>query len=213
MSVLVGGLGDERVARGVCAHLGEKLVKGDHRSLALGHAHGAAVAQQVDQLAEKDLELRGVAERLAGGLHALDVAVVVGAPDVDHVVDALELVPMVGNVGGEVSVLAVGLDEHAVLVVTKGRGAEPQGTGIVAVEVAHVIEGLERAVDGGGSGLVLHVEAALGEPHVKVAARLVAGLADGVEHPVVPALAELRHALLLARRCSHRRRRCRREPR
>lgn len=60
---------------------------------------------------------------------------VVGTPDVDDVVDALELIPVIGNVGGEVGVLAVGLDQDAVLVIAQVGGAEPQGA-VLGVEVA-----------------------------------------------------------------------------
>ena len=65
------------------------------------------------------------------------------------------------------------------------------------VEVAELVELGQGAVDGGGAGLVLDVEAALAEPDVKVAAGLVAGLADGLQHHLVAALAEVGHALVL----------------
>ena len=137
---LVVGLCHQRVAGCVGTDLLQELVEGHHGALALGHAHRLAVAQQVDQLAEKHLELRGIPQGRAGGLDALDVAVVVCAPDVDDVVHALELVPVVGDVGGKVGVLAVGLDEDAVLVVAEVGGAEPQSAGLVLVEVAELVE-------------------------------------------------------------------------
>ena len=114
---LVGALGDERVTSGVGADLVNKLLQGHHGALALGHTDGLAVAQQVDELAQQDLKLAGIAKSVADAADALDVAVVIGAPDVDDVVDALELVPVIGNVGGKVGVLAVGLNQDAILVV------------------------------------------------------------------------------------------------
>ena len=86
---------------------------------------------------------------------------VVGTPDVDDVVDALELIPVIGNVGGEVGVLAIGLDQNAVLVIAQVGGAEPQGA-VLGVEIAHLVELLKSAVDGGGAGglalSVLHIQ-------------------------------------------------------
>ena len=124
---------------------------------------------------------------------------VVGAPNVDDVVDALELVPVIGNVGGEVGVLAVGLDQDAVLVVAQVGGAEPQGA-VLGVEVAHLVELLESAVDGGGAGSlalgVLHIQRALGEPTIEVAVDGVAEFAHVVDHLHVTALTEALHALL-----------------
>ena len=62
------------------------------------------------------------------GLQRGDVAVVVGAPDVDEQVEAAgELVAVVGDVGQQVGGLAVGLDEHAVLVVAEVGAAQPDG--------------------------------------------------------------------------------------
>ena len=56
---------------------------------ALRHLHALAALGEVDELHDHDLEALGVAaERLPGGLHPQDVAVVVGAPDVDRAVVA-----------------------------------------------------------------------------------------------------------------------------
>ena len=191
---LVGALGDEREARGVGTHLVEQLAQRHHRALALAHLDGLAVAQQVHELAEQHLELALVAKCVGGGAHAGDVAVVVGAPHVDDVVDALVLVPVVGHVGGEVGVLAVLLHEHAVLVVAEVGGAEPQGP-VLLVEVALLAQAREGAVDGTRAARVLLVEGALGEPDVEGGAHVGAGVADVVEHELVAALAEGEHAL------------------
>ena len=196
---LVGALGDERVASGVGTDLVDELLQGHHGALALGHTDGLAVTQQVDELAQQNLELAGVTQGIADAADALDVAVVVGAPDVDDVVNALELIPVIGNVGGEIGVLAVGLDQDAVLVVAQIGGTEPQGA-VLSVEVAHLVELLESAVDGGGAGGlalgVLHIQRALGEPAVEVAIDGVAEVAHVVDHLHIAALTEALHALL-----------------
>ena len=60
-------------------------------------------------------------------LQPADVAVVVGAEQVDAAVEAaLALVEVVGGVGGEVGQLAVGPDQHPVLVVAEVGGAQPE---------------------------------------------------------------------------------------
>ena len=196
---LVGALGDERVASSIGADLVDELLQGHHGALALGHADGLAVAQQVDELAQQNLELAGVAESVADAADALDIAVVVGAPDVDDVVDALELIPVIGNVGSEVGVLAVGLDQDAVLVVAQIGGTEPQGA-VLGVEVAHLVELLKSAVDSRGAGGlalgVLHVQRALRVPAVEVAVDGVAEVAHVVDHLHIAALTEALHALL-----------------
>ena len=196
---LVGALGDERVASGIGADLVDELLQGHHGALALGHTDGLAVTQQVDELAQQNLKLAGIAKSVADAAYALDVTVVVGAPDVDDVIDALELIPVIGDVGGEVGVLAVGLDQDAVLVVAQIGGAEPQGA-VLGVEVAHLVELLKSAVDGGGAGGlalgVLHVQRALGVPTIEVAVDGVAEVAHVIDHLYIAALAEALHALL-----------------
>ena len=63
-----------------------------------------------------------IAARIRG-----DVAVVVGAEHVDQALEAaLELVPVVGDVGGEVGRLAVGADQDPVLVVAEVGRAQPE---------------------------------------------------------------------------------------
>ena len=65
---------------------------------------------------------RAAADRLHGRLQALDVAAVVGAPHVDHVAEAaLELVPVVGDVGGEIGIAAVRLQQRPVDIVAELR--------------------------------------------------------------------------------------------
>jgi hypothetical protein len=107
--------------------------------------------------------------------------VVVGAPDVDHPVEAaLELVHVIGDVGGEVGRLAVLAHHHPVLLVAEGGGAEPQGARPV-VELAGLAQALDGLVDRALLG-----EGALGEPLVVLDAELGQVVADVVEDGVQP---------------------------
>ena len=94
-------------------------MQGDGLAGALGHAHGLAVLHQVDQLHEHHDQPVGAVQSQAvqGGLEPGHMAVVVGAPDVDGLVKAphLQLVAVVGDVGGKVGVEAVGPAQHVVL--------------------------------------------------------------------------------------------------
>ena len=90
-----------------------------------------------------------VAQRLVGRLHAGDVAVMVGAPDVDQPLEpARVLVGVVGDVGREVGVLAARAAQHAVLVVAEVGRAQPQRA-VVLVAVAAGRQRLESAARNG----------------------------------------------------------------
>ena len=114
-------------ARGVDADVVEHVVERDELALALGHLRLLTALDQVDQLHDHELEpVALAAERLPGGQHARDVAVVVGAPRVDEAVEfAAALVEVVGDVRREVGDLAVRAAQDAVLVVAEGRRAQP----------------------------------------------------------------------------------------
>src|SRR6516162_1852652 len=85
-------------------------------------------SQESDELDDFDVE-RGLlaGDRLHCGLHALDIAAMVGAPNVDEITKAaVELVLVIGDVGGEVGVGAVRLDQRTIDVVAERGGAEQQ---------------------------------------------------------------------------------------
>ena len=100
----------------------------DEVAAALRHLRPLAAFDDVDQSHDQRLEARRVgAEAGDRGPQSGDVAVVVGAEHVDQAVEAaLQLVPVVGDVGGEVGRFAVGADQHPVLVVAEGRRAQPE---------------------------------------------------------------------------------------
>ena len=114
---------------------------------------------------------RLVAEGRAQRHQPADVPVVVGAEHDQAAVEAaLPLVEVVGRVAGDVGALAVGLDDHPVLVVAELLGAEPQRA-VLLVGVAHLGEPLDRAVDRAGL-----VQVVLVEVDVEVDAEVVQGL-------------------------------------
>ena len=78
--------GEEREARRVPPDLLHQLLHQHELAPPLGHAHRLAVAQQGHELDDEHVEgLRRVPEGLHRGAQAEDVAVVVGAEEVDHV--------------------------------------------------------------------------------------------------------------------------------
>ena len=113
----------------VDADVVEQLVEGDEVAAALRHLRPLAAFDDVDEVHDQRLEALGVgAERGDRGPHPRHVAVVVGAEHVDQPAEAaLQLVPVVGDVGGEVGRLAVGADQDPVLVVAEVGGAQPEG--------------------------------------------------------------------------------------
>ena len=123
---LVVAPGQHDKAEDVLADLVDDLAQGDEGAGALRHAHRLALVEQIDELAQFDVERRGaVGHRLDRGLHALDIAAVVGAPDIDQLGKAAaELVAMIGDVGGEIGPRAVGFFERPVDVVAELGGAE-----------------------------------------------------------------------------------------
>ena len=91
---------EQEEARRVDADLVDQLVERHVLALALGHRRAALAADQVDELLDHSISSGVAAERLARRPHPRDVAVVVGAPDVDQPLEAARaLVLEVGDVG------------------------------------------------------------------------------------------------------------------
>ena len=111
------------------------LAQRDEIARAFRHLHRLAVAQQPHELHDLDVE-RGLAaaDRLHRRLHALDVAAMIGAEHVDHVAEAaIELVLVIGDIGGEIGVAAVRLDQRTVDVVAIGGGAEQRLLAVLVI--------------------------------------------------------------------------------
>ena len=113
------GLGVEEVTAGVDGNFIEQVRKRDGLARALGHTHDLAVAHELDELHQHDVEAVGAveAQRVHRALHTGHMAVMVRAPDVDDLVEMThgELVAVVGNVAGKVGVEPVGAAQHVVL--------------------------------------------------------------------------------------------------
>ena len=150
----------------------DQLVEGDELSFSLRHLSPLAPFDQVDEAHHQRFEEVGVGAE--GGDHCLEpgrVAMMVGAQHVDQQVEpALELVPVVGDVGSEVGGLAVGPDQDPVLVVAEVSAPQPERF-VAAIAVALLLELGQGRLD-----LAARVEVALGEPGVE-------GDAEAVERP------------------------------
>ena len=119
---------EEEIAGGVHADLLVQVAQGDELAAPLRHLHLFPAPHHLHQLHQRDVEEFG---RIAQGgehcPHPGDVAVMIGAPDVDDAVEpAVVLVDVVRDVGHEIGEAPVGLPQHPVLVVAEVRGAEPE---------------------------------------------------------------------------------------
>ena len=113
------GLGVEVPPGGIHADLVQQVGEGDGLAGALGHPHHLAVPQELHQLHQHDVQPLGTieAQRVQCSLQAGHMAVVVGAPDVDDLVEAPDgkLVAVVGNIGGKVGIEPIGPAQHVIL--------------------------------------------------------------------------------------------------
>ena len=168
----------------------------DTSSLTLRHSDGNTVSEQVNQLTKQNLKLSWVTKSCCSRANTLNISVVICSPNINNVVDALELVPVVRNVGSKIGILAICFNEYTVLIVTKISRAEEQRALVRTIEVAKLIKSIKCAINGIFTLVVLNVQRTLGEPHIKVGASVVAGVFDGLKHHLVAALTELCHALI-----------------
>ena len=129
IEMAVGPPHHEIVARRVPAHLVDDLPQGDELAGPRRHGHGLPLPEQAHELDKDDLQRLPLSpEGLDAGMDPWDVAVVIGAPDVDDEVEpAGVLVLMIGDVGGEVGGHVVLPHHHTVLLVAEGRRLEPGG--------------------------------------------------------------------------------------
>ncbi len=168
--------GGEEPARRVHADLGQELIEGDELAGPLRHRDLDAVAHEADPRHQDHLDRPAVeAHRFGRVPQPRHRPVVVGAPDVDEVVEAAaELLDDVADVGAEVGVVAVRLADHPVLVVPVVGRAEPEGA-VLLVEVAGRAQATDGALDP-----ALAIERALALPDVEAhAERRERGLDPG----------------------------------
>ena len=169
------GLGVEEVAAGVHGDHIQQVGQRHGLAGALGHTDHLAVLHQLHQLHEHDVQTMGAVQTqgIHGTLQPGYMAVVVGTPDIDDLVEAAngEFIAVIGNVGGEVGVKAVGPAKDIVLqtqlfnglVALSGglqlsgenfAGLEPQGTvffvGVAALgELRHRVGHIAALMEAG----------------------------------------------------------------
>ncbi len=100
--VVLAGQHDE--AGDIGPRLFHHIAQGDEGPCPLGHLEGFAVLVEFDELDQLDVQRHAtVGQGRNGGLHPFDVTAVVGAEDVDELVEAaLHLVVVIGDIGGEI---------------------------------------------------------------------------------------------------------------
>ncbi len=110
------------------------------------------------------------AQALRGRLQAHDIAVVVGAEDIQRTLETpFELGQQIAEVGGEIGGHPVVAHDYAVFVVTEAGGPEPGGA-FLLIQVAVVLQGVDGALDE-----AFGAQRALGEEVVVIARRSRAG--------------------------------------
>ncbi len=97
----------------------------------------------------------------------------------------MTLVVVIGDIGGEIRVIAIGFDDDTVLVVAMLRGCEPSG----AVFFENVA--LLTQLGDGSLDFTVLVQAVLMEPHVEMYTEILHGFLDFSEHHRDRSLAEL----------------------
>ena len=136
-------------AAGIVADFGAQLPQRHELRLALAHGDFFRAAEQAHELDQR--RLQAIARLTHGdqtGAHARDVTVVVGAEDVDEARKAaLALFEVVGDIGGEVGLLAVLAHHHAILFIAEFGGAEPGGA-VLHHQPSLLLEHREGMIDG-----------------------------------------------------------------
>src|SRR5579872_582572 len=122
-------------ADGILADFVDHLAQGDEIAGALGHLYGFAVTQESHELDDLHVQagLPG-RHRLDRRLDALDVAAMVGAPDIDQIAEAaIELVLVIGDVGGEISVAAIGFQKWPIDIIAVSGGTKQRLLAVLVV--------------------------------------------------------------------------------
>lgn len=117
----------EEIPRRIGADFVDEFGQRDGFPGAFGHFHGFAVPEERHHLEQVHIEVIGiVAEEFDGRLQTDDVAVMIGAPDIDQLLEsAVKFILRIGDIRAEIGGLAIGADDHAVLVVSVVGRAEP----------------------------------------------------------------------------------------
>src|SRR5690606_36242511 len=194
IQVLVVAAHHVEEAGGVGADFLAQLAQGDEAAGAGGHLHALAAAEQDGELHQLHLDLRRIQTQALGrGLEPGDVAVVVGAEDVDGALAAApDLAPPAAAAARDTGGAAVVAPVRAVLAAAGAGGADAPRAGPLA-PVALLLQRGDGTLD-----VALGHQRALGEEVVVVHAEAGEVVADvlqapgqaGLEHLPVGGLAE-----------------------
>ena len=167
-------------ARGVNAHFLDDVGQRFKRAGAGGHAYRLAFTQQIHKLDEHHVKAVLLPPHGGdGGAHARNVTVMVRAPDINEpVVATVELVVVIGDVGGEIGQASVRLAQHAVFVVAQLLGSEPEGV-FLLIGVACGSQGVKS----GGDGSAFH-QGFFGKPALVLNAKFAQIILDAVQDVV-----------------------------
>ena len=117
-------------------------------SLALAHGYALATAEQAHELDQARLEaITRLTHRHQRAAHARHIAMVIRAEHINQACEAaFALAQVIGEIRCEIRTLAIGADQHTVLVIAVAAGAEPHGP-VLAIELAPCLELIERVLD------------------------------------------------------------------
>ena len=122
---------DQGVARRIDTDLIHEVLESDDCACALGELDLLSISEHLDHLTDEHLNIDVHVVTGTGGdcPEPVHVAVVVGSEQIDRrVKPSVSLVHVVRRIGREIGELPIGLDEHAVLVVTEVTRPQPHGT-------------------------------------------------------------------------------------
>ena len=164
------------IASGVGTDIGHQLRKQFKVTGALTLLDRDAFDHHVHHLADQVGEsVAGNAQGLHGGVHAGDVALVIGAQNVDDQVQfaLFEFVAVVGDVGGQVGRFAGALHQHVLAVITLIAVDEPDRP-LALGDVAAIAQPVDGSGDRAGG-----MQLGLVEPVLELDVQFAEVLADG----------------------------------
>ena len=107
----------------------DEFFHGDGISCSLAHLELLTIFEESDHLNQSDIERIGImSEIFLRRFQSGDIAVVICAEEVDEKIKpAVEFIVVIGDIGQEVGVISVALDQDTIFVITIFGGVKPQG--------------------------------------------------------------------------------------
>ncbi len=177
VQMLVVAAHDVEQPRRIIAYFIAQVAQCDELARAGRHLRLFTAAKQRHELHEAHLEgIRGAAQRHQTCAQASDIAVMIGTPDIEQMIEASsKLVEYIGDIRRKVRLDAVFAHHHAVLFVAVVRALEPPGA-VLQIGVSCCLQCVERPVDG-----AVVAQMSLGEPAVEGDAEFLQVFADVVQ--------------------------------